>query len=161
MANENTGTFDECFGFSRARPAEYRNASGAIVTAPVDVPRLDFAISGQPLGLRMEGVPLESDSIRLLPGLPGGPCVVLHKYITEAGVLRCRAILSEDARPSIDAALNVRGYHQRIAVVSRSLVPEGAATVDWRGDTWTVLTVLDDGTEQGIDAGAGIPLGGA
>lgn len=158
---DNSGVFVDLFTFSRARVADYTDASGQVQTAPVDTPRLDHNGAGQVLGLRIEGRDTTSKpdlaglTATSTADLPVGRATVLHDYIRPDGAREMVALYTYDAVALVKARLSLCGWHRRLAVfpghLERSDLPAGP--VRFGGETWsmTPLVLIDDATALSID----------
>lgn len=137
--------FADTFDFARSRTAPYLDATGAAQVAAVDAPRLDHDEDGAPRGLLVEGRPQFSaaDQARVVEGdwaIPGG--TVLHEIETVAGVVERRAWYAPaDPRGTVNACLNAKGRHRRIAYVPGYL-PNRGGFVRWRNLFWNLGAIV-------------------
>lgn len=162
--------FDIAFAFSRPNAAAYRNAAGALVTAPVDTPRFDFE-EGVSLGLLVEtGAELgQADRTRFDPlmvpeALLTKRVTVLHALDMGSGLVR-RAWYSEDLTATLDALLSIAGHHAHIGVLEGYRKRKGsrfeAGYVRYRGQSWYLTRALSAGPGLVLADDADRPLIGA
>lgn len=116
--------FAETFVFSRPVAADYRDSSGAIVTATVDAPRFDHDATGVALGLRVTAGPAfgQHDAIATVPGWAGAATgTVLHEYSAiegpEAGQVRRIALYSRNIEGTANGCLRAAVHHRRLIAV--------------------------------------------
>ncbi len=152
--------FAETFTFARARAADYVDAAGAGATAAINVPRFDHDEAGAPRGLLVEGRPqFAADQLLVVAGdwsAPGG--TVLHEFETPAGEIRRRAFYAgADPRVAVNACLNAKGRHRRLAYVPGHLSNRGGY-VRWRNLFWSLAGVMMAEAGVALGARADVPL---
>ena len=159
----NTGDFTDMFGFIRTRAAPYRDQAGAVQVAPANVPRLDHAPNGMPLGFLVQGYPdvLEADFVSLTYGVSEARGTVLHDFIDHTGIRTMRAYYTLNARSMLGALLGLRGWHRRIMAFPKWLPTQSPTQIAWNHETWTIVTALKAGDTAALDTGFEKPLLGA
>lgn len=147
--------FADTFTFSRSRTADYIDATGAPAVALINAARFDHDVSGQPRGLVVEGRPQFSaaDRLQVIDGdwaVPGG--TVLHEIETAAGIERRAWYAPADPEGTVNACLNAKGRHRRLAYVATYL-PNRGGFVRWRDRFWTLggVVLAGPGVAIGID----------
>lgn len=118
-------SFAQTFDFSRPIAADYRDPSGAIVTAAIDEARFDHNEAGARRGLLIETgpVPGQHDAITVKPGdwEVSGQATVLVEWEGPTGIER-RGLYSNDCRATVNAAIGVVG-HLRSLIVLPGFLP--------------------------------------
>lgn len=151
--------FDLAFAFARSETAAYRNAAGAIVTAPVDAPRFDYdaALASRGLlvtaGLELGGADRVTVEPEILPAAlfdfmtpMASDATVLHWFApavendADWAPVR-RAWYTRNAKACVDALVAQEGHHLALGVVAGFRVNVLGA-VQYRGYAWTVAGVL-------------------
>lgn len=146
--------FAATFTFARARTAAYVDAAGAVQVAAIDAARFDHDLAGAPRGVLIEGRPQYSaaDRLQVVDGdwaVPGG--TVLHEIETAAGVERRAWYAPTAPRATVNACLNAKGRHRRLAYVPTYL-PNRGGFVRWRDRFWSLgaLVLVEPGVTVGV-----------
>lgn len=154
-------TFEDTFEFSRARAADYREADGEIVEAPIDVPRFDHSEAGVPRGLLVDVTEdfTLPDVLRVRDGdWAEPPGTLLHEYEDQDGLIQNRAwYVYTDPLGVANVCLDLQARHRRIAFVP-VLLPNRGGHVRWRSALWTLGSILITETAVAIGATADQPL---
>ena len=159
---------DLAFAFARTEPGTYRDATGAVRTAPPGAPRLDHDAAGAPLGLLVApgedfggGDRLTIDPL-MLPARffdfatpQASDATVFHHFNDGTGPVR-RAWYSRNARATIDALLRLAGHHLEIGAVAGHRPPE-AGLVRYRGQGWLPPGIVLSGA-RGVEGAPPLPL---
>jgi hypothetical protein len=160
--------FAHTFDFSRSIAAPYRNASGAVINAPIDTPRFDHSASGNRIGLLIArgAARGQHDALEVVGGdwealaVSGGKATVLFGWAV-GDVFNARAIYTSRARATVNGCLMVSGHHRMIGVVPGHLPNLGSRPgyiggyVRFRNRDWPLGLALDggDGLLLGDQAG--------
>lgn len=150
--------FDLAFDFGRSETASFRDATGALQVAAVNVARFDHDALGAPLGLLVSaGAEIGGADRAVLDPLilpldllePAAEATIFHSFDDGTGIQR-RAWYSRDARATIDALLAQVGHHIEIGVIRGLRQPELAAEgeiVRYRGAVWLLPELLIAGDD--------------
>lgn len=155
------------FTFSRAEAAPYRDASGAVITAPVNVPRFDHTADGAPLGLLVsrgsdigQGERLAIDPLILPVELVEGEepeermATVFHRWLPEGTTAERRdAWYTRNAPAAIDALVRQAGHHRSIGV-TRGFAVQRNGEVRLRARSWRTAGYLLVSTGNVLTDGA-------
>jgi len=148
--------FSVAFAFSRSEAASYRDANGALQTAPANAPRFDHAEDGTPRGFIVaSGSALGNadrtaiDPLMLPADLAGSgaDATVFHAYACEGAApdeVERRVWYSRNAQATIDSLLTQTGHHLAIGVIAGFRQPYdlGGNFVRYRGAVWFMPGVL-------------------
>ena len=136
--------FAETFVFARGRIAPYRDASGALINAGVNVPRVDHLVDGTPRGLLIEAGARFGDADLISAAAstwdsvgadPDGKATVLHQYELASGEIRSLAFYTQNARAMVDGCLRAAVRHKIIAALPGHMPPRGNF-IRFRGVSW-------------------------
>lgn len=111
--------FAETFTFARSVSADYRDASGAVATAPINAPRFDHTVDGTAKGLLVESGPSfgQHDALRTVAGWDAvDKGMVLHEY-EHNGTVRRVAFYTQAVKAMTDACLRSGGHHRELIVL--------------------------------------------
>jgi hypothetical protein len=117
--------FADTFTFARPGEADYRDETGAIVTAAAGVPRFDHDEAGAMRGLLVEGGAYLGAADRI--SVPAGDweiagvATVFHEVASPDGVIRNLALYTLDARATVNALLGTAGHHRKIGACAGHL----------------------------------------
>jgi hypothetical protein len=136
--------FGESFTFARSIAADYRDAAGDVVTAPVNVPRFDHAVDGTPKGLLVEPGPAlgQHDALQTQPGWEVGveKATVLHEYEMD-GQIRRVAFYTSNAKAMADGCCRAAVHHRSLIAVEGYLRNRGGY-VRYDGRNWDLGSAL-------------------
>lgn len=153
---------DLAFTFARSEAADYRDDTGALVTAAVDAPRFDHDEAGVAKGLLVtSGVDLGGGDRLLLDPLmlpvdlisSGNAALmaatVFHHFDggTGDGAVR-RAWYSRNAQATVNALMLQAGHHLELGVVTgfrEAVLEAGVWFVRLRGQVWLLPQLLGAG----------------
>lgn len=123
-------SFAQTFTFSRGIAGDYRSASGALLTAPVNAPRFDHSLEGMRRGLIIASGPGRGthDSLRVVAGdwEARGPATLMIEWESETGIAR-RALYTRNIRAAVNACTNMAGHLRKITAVAGYLPNLGSA----------------------------------
>lgn len=153
--------FSDTFTFSRRRAAAYGNWAGIEAIAAKHEPRFDHNSAGIPRGLIIEGRSDQwfPDRLEVRSGDWSSPAgTVLHTLEDIDGQLRHMAWYAPvDPISAVNACLNAKGYHHRIAYVPVYLRNRGGF-VRWRRTDYVLGGLLKSETGVVLAAAADVPL---
>jgi len=151
--------FAQTFTLTRAVPAPVRAATGRLMTAEVNQPRIDHAPAGARLGLLIEaGETLgQADRCAVAAGdwEIEGRATVLHEYADLDGTVVRRAYYTREVRQTANACLRIEGHHRLIGAL-QGFLPNRNGQVLYRERSWAIAGFLDDGDGAAL-AGDGAP----
>lgn len=143
------------FVFGRSESGDYRDATGALVTAAPGVARFDHDAQGQALGLlvgagtelgggdrlAIDALALPADLFDPLP--LAGDVTVFHRFDPGTGEQR-RAWYSRNVLATIDALMRQPGHHRELGVV-RGFRENLGGLVHFRGAAWQLPRIMAAG----------------
>jgi hypothetical protein len=151
------------FDFTRLTAQPYRDASGAVQSAPAGTPRFDHLADGTPRGLLVtfgaalgagDRAQLQED---VLSDAAGDAATVLHAITLADGTIDRRAWYSRDARRTINGLVGIEAAHAIIAAMP-GFLPNKGGFVRCRGLSWFLANAIGDGAGRAISDDAGRPL---
>lgn len=156
--------FANVFNFSRSITAPYRNANGALITAPVDTPRFDHDEAGNRLGLLIARGPArgQHDALSVVSGdwEIVGKATVMVEWLEE-GVIRRRALYTRSVRAEVNFCLMIMGHLRSIGAVPGYLPNVGAVEgqiggyVRFANKDWPLGLAFDAGDSFVLGDGSG------